>query len=151
LRRQAFLTKGVRIELIDYRESPTFYHGLHFEGGVLSYIQYLNDAEQILQDEPFYVEKESENVAVEVAFMYNGDIETKELSFANNIYTPDGNKMCKIMTPRTITVHGVNSVFLYPAESLPTPNSRGLASGLNENSVLYIINIATRAASTPSL
>jgi hypothetical protein len=59
--------------------------------------------------------------------------------------------MCKIMTPRTITVHGVNSVFLYPAESLPTPNSRGLASGLNENSVLYIINIATRAASTPSL
>lgn len=90
LRRQAFLTKGIRIELIDYREAPTFYHGFYFEGGVLSYIQYLNDADQKLQEEPFYVEKEHENVAVEVAFMYNGDIETRELSFANNIYTPDG-------------------------------------------------------------
>ena len=90
LRRQAFLTKGIRIELIDYREAPAFYHGFYFEGGVLSYIQYLNDADQKLQEEPFYVEKEHENVAVEVAFMYNGDIETRELSFANNIYTPDG-------------------------------------------------------------
>lgn len=90
LRRQAFLTKGIRIECIDYRETPAFYHGFYFEGGVLSYIRYLNDSEQLLQDEPFYVEKQYENVSVEVAFMYNNDIETQELSFANNIYTPDG-------------------------------------------------------------
>ncbi len=90
LRRQAFLTKGIRIELIDYRETPAFYHGFYFEGGVLSYIQYLNDTDQLLQEEPFYVEKEVDNVQVEVAFMYNNEIETKELSFANNIYTPDG-------------------------------------------------------------
>jgi DNA gyrase subunit B len=90
LRRQAFLTKGIRIEFIDYREKPTYYHGFHFEGGVLSYIKYLNDTDQLLQEEPFYVEKQYENVAVEAAFMYNNEIETKELSFANNIYTPDG-------------------------------------------------------------
>ncbi len=90
LRRQSFLTKGVRIELIDYREQPAFYHGFHFEGGVLSYIKYLNDAEELLQEEAFYVEKQHENVLVEAAFIYNGDIETQELSFANNIYTPDG-------------------------------------------------------------
>lgn len=90
LRRQAFLTKGVRIELIDYREAPAFYHGFHFEGGVLSYIKYLNNGATSLQDEPFYVEKDSENVQVEVGFLYNGEIETQELSFANNIYTPDG-------------------------------------------------------------
>lgn len=90
LRRQSFLTKGIRIELIDYRETPAYYHGFHFEGGVLSYIKYLNDTDQLLQEEPFYVEKQHENVAVETAFMYNNEIETKELSFANNIYTPDG-------------------------------------------------------------
>jgi DNA gyrase subunit B len=90
LRRQAFLTKGVRIELIDYREQPAFYHGFHFEGGVLSYIKYLNDTDELLQEEAFYVEKQHENVLVEAAFIYNGDIETQELSFANNIYTPDG-------------------------------------------------------------
>jgi len=90
LRRQAFLTKGIRIELIDYREAPAFYHGFHFEGGVLSYIKYLNNGAVSLQDEPFYIEKDSENVQVEVGFLYNGEIETQELSFANNIYTPDG-------------------------------------------------------------
>jgi DNA gyrase subunit B len=90
LRRQAFLTKGIRIELIDYRETPAFYHGFHFEGGVLSYIKYLNNSTPSLQDEPFYVEKEAEKVQVEVGFLYNSEIETQELSFANNIYTPDG-------------------------------------------------------------
>jgi DNA gyrase subunit B len=90
LRRQAFLTKGIRIELIDYREAPAYYHGFHFEGGVLSYIKYLNDTDQLLQEEPFYVEKQHENVLVEAAFIYNNEIETQELSFANNIYTPDG-------------------------------------------------------------
>ncbi len=90
LRRQAFLTKGIRIELIDYREAPAFYHGFHFEGGVLSYIKYLNNSATSLQEEPFYIEKDSEKVQVEVGFLYNGEIETQELSFANNIYTPDG-------------------------------------------------------------
>jgi DNA gyrase subunit B len=90
LRRQAFLTKGIRIELIDYRETPAFYHGFHFEGGVLSYIKYLNNSTPSLQDEAFYVEKEAEQVQVEVGFLYNSEIETQELSFANNIYTPDG-------------------------------------------------------------
>ncbi len=90
LRRQAFLTKGVRIELIDYRDAPAFYHGFHFEGGVLSYIKYLNDTDQLLQEEAFYVEKQYEGVLVEASFIYNNEIETQELSFANNIYTPDG-------------------------------------------------------------
>ncbi len=90
LRRQAFLTKGIRIELVDYREQPAIYHGFYFEGGVLSYIKYLNDTDQLLQEEPFYVEKQHENVLVETAFIYNNEIETQELSFANNIYTPDG-------------------------------------------------------------
>jgi len=90
LRRQAFLTKGIRIELIDYRDQPAYYHGFYFEGGVLSYIRYLNNGTPSLQDEIFYIEKQHENVLVEVAFLYNDEIDTQELSFANNIFTPDG-------------------------------------------------------------
>lgn len=90
LRRQAFLTKGVRIELIDYRNTPAYYHGFYFDGGLLSFIKYLNDTDKLLQEEPFYIEKNAENVQVEAAFIYNNEIETQELSFANNIYTPDG-------------------------------------------------------------
>lgn len=90
LRRQSFLTKGIHIELIDYREKPQFYHAFYFDGGLLSFIRHLNAGEKLLQDEPFYVEKTAEDIQVEATFMYNNDIETQELSFANNIYTPDG-------------------------------------------------------------
>ncbi|MFA5386626.1 MAG: DNA topoisomerase (ATP-hydrolyzing) subunit B [Candidatus Paceibacterota bacterium] len=90
LRQQAFLTKGVKIELIDERTSPFAYHAFCFDGGVLSFIRHLNRSNQPLQKEIFYVNKSSEDIEVEVAFLYNQEIEIQEMSFANNIYTPDG-------------------------------------------------------------
>ena len=90
LRRQAFLTKGVRIELIDYRDEVIFYKAFYFEGGLLSFIKYLNADQEPIQEQIFYVDKTIDDVQVEVAFMYNEDIETQELGFANNIYTIDG-------------------------------------------------------------
>ena len=90
LRQQAFLTKGVRIEIIDYRNNPPFYHSFYFEGGLLSFINYLNHSNKQIQKEIFNVNKSYENIDVETAFVYNEEIETQELSFANNIYTPDG-------------------------------------------------------------
>lgn len=90
LRQQAFLTKGVKIEVVDFRDKEPWYHALYFDGGLLSFVRFLNDIEKPVQETPFYVNKTSENVEVEVAFLYNNDIEAKELSFANNIYTPDG-------------------------------------------------------------
>ena len=90
LRQQAFLTKGIKIEIVDQRVLPASYHGFYFDGGLLSFIKYINEGEKLIQDEPFYVNKESEKIEVEAAFIYSEDIETKELSFANNIYTPDG-------------------------------------------------------------
>ena len=90
LRQQAFLTKGIKIEIVDQRTLPASYHGFYFDGGLLSFIKYINEGEKLIQDEPFYVNKESEKIEVEAAFIYSEDIETKELSFANNIYTPDG-------------------------------------------------------------
>jgi len=92
LRQQAFLTKGVKIEIIDTRKSEMIagYHAFYFDGGLLSFVKYLNSTEKVVQDTPFYVHKQDGKVEVEAAFSYNNDIDTEELSFANNIYTPDG-------------------------------------------------------------
>ncbi len=92
LRQQAFLTKGVKIEVIDARDADAapIYYAFYFEGGLLSFIQYLNRSNEIAQQEIFHVRKDYEGVDVEAACVYSDDIESKELSFANNIYTPDG-------------------------------------------------------------
>ncbi len=90
LRQQAFLTKGIRIEIIDYREETPFYYSFQFEGGLISFIEYLNISHQPIQKEIFYIDKEHEDIGVETAFIYNDTTEIRELSFANNIYTPDG-------------------------------------------------------------
>ncbi len=90
LRQQAFLVKGLRIEVIDQREEIPVYYAFCFEGGIISFLKYLNEYNDQIQDEPFYVDKEYDGMPVEAAFVYNDDTETQELSFANNIYTPDG-------------------------------------------------------------
>jgi DNA gyrase subunit B len=91
LRQQAFLTKGIHIEIIDTRdEKNPFYHGFYFDGGLRSFLKHVSQGEKPLQEDVFYVEKEYEGMGVEVAFAYTDELETHELSFANNIYTPDG-------------------------------------------------------------
>ncbi|MGC8775693.1 MAG: DNA gyrase/topoisomerase IV subunit B, partial [Minisyncoccia bacterium] len=103
LRQQAYLTKGVRINILDKRKEVPKFYGFYFEGGLLSFVKYLSQDEKKLQEEIFYVHKEynleesaNENhkgkgsIEIESAFLYVDDTETRELSFANNIYTPDG-------------------------------------------------------------
>lgn len=91
LRQQAYLTKGVMIEIIDKREKEEGdYYGFYFDNGVKSFIRHLSDEEAPLQSQPFYVEKMVDDIYVEVALTYSNELETKELSFANNIHTLDG-------------------------------------------------------------
>ena len=90
-REQAYLTKGLRIALIDEREGSPFYHAFRFDGGLLSFIDYLNeDGHEVVHDNVFHVHKDYEDMDVEVALSYNDGVETVELSFANNINTTDG-------------------------------------------------------------
>lgn len=94
LRQQAYLTKGVTIRIFDEREvkkgeeAPSY--SFHFEGGIVSYIKHLNRFETPQHDNVFYVEKIQDEILVEVALQYINDIETREISFANNIHTTDG-------------------------------------------------------------
>jgi len=88
LRQQAYLTKNTKIEIINEAKnrSYTFY----FDGGIASYVRYLNRSKQVKQENVFYVEQELEGVMVEVALQYTDDLQGLEISFANNIHTPEG-------------------------------------------------------------
>lgn len=94
LRHQAYLTKGVRVRFYDRRSEPTLVYGFRFDGGLLSFIKYLYQdggrEERLIQRDIFYTNKNVEKIEIETSFVYTEDIETKEVSFANNIHTPDG-------------------------------------------------------------
>ena len=90
LRRQAYLTKGVRIKFIDSTKTPPFEYTFYFEGGLKSYIKYLIGPNTPLHPNVFYVSKEKDGVLVEAAFQYTQERECWEESFANNIHTEDG-------------------------------------------------------------
>lgn len=92
-RRQAYLTKGVKIIILDEREkdvrqTPENYT-FCFEGGIKSYVSYIDRNKESLTD-PIYIEKREEDTLVEVAMQYTNDFNEHAFSFANNIYTTEG-------------------------------------------------------------
>jgi DNA gyrase subunit B len=86
LRQQAYLTKNVRITIIEQART----YGFYFEGGLISYIKHLNKREKVLHNNIFYAEREKDNILVETAVQYTEDIQPLEVSFANNIHTGEG-------------------------------------------------------------
>ncbi len=92
LRQQAYLTKGVKVTVKDERSEnvPSRYYTFYFEGGIVSYVEFLNRNEEVKHKTVFYVAKEQDNIFVEVAMQYTDEISGKELSFANNVHTTEG-------------------------------------------------------------
>ncbi len=90
LRQQAYLTKGLRINILDKRKEERNSYGFYFEGGLQSYLTYLVGNANRIQNNPFYVQREQNSIGIEIAFVYTDDVESEEHAFANNIYTADG-------------------------------------------------------------
>ncbi|MBP8688911.1 DNA topoisomerase IV subunit B, partial [Patescibacteria group bacterium] len=91
LRQQAYLTKQVRIIINDFRnEDNKLTYEFYFDGGIKSYVRYLNRNEKHVQEHIFYFEKEQDNVNVGVALQYTEDYDENVLAFANNIYNLEG-------------------------------------------------------------
>lgn len=88
-REMAFVTKGITIVFRDERVSPPRQHTFYFEGGITSFVRYLNQNRQGLHD-PFYVEKTVDNIGIEVALQYSSAFAESVYAFANTIHTPDG-------------------------------------------------------------
>src|ERR1035437_2138143 len=109
IRQQAYLVKGLKILIIDAREwkkekglddNDVFYFrdlglelpsvSFYFEGGLVSLVKYYNKLQKPVQSNIFYIDKELDNVGVEIALQYVDDISDRIFPFANNIYTGEG-------------------------------------------------------------
>ncbi|MBM7645539.1 DNA gyrase subunit B [Scopulibacillus daqui] len=90
VRELAFLNRGIKIIVEDKREEEGKKVEYHYEGGIKSYVEYLNRSKSVLQEEPIYVEGEKDGISVEIALQYNDGFTSQLYSFANNIHTHDG-------------------------------------------------------------
>lgn len=88
LKHQAYLTKGIFVEVRDERTKKR--DAYYFEGGIKSYVKSLNISKEVLDDDIFYVEKQVEDSIVEIAIQYNDSFLETVKPFANNVLTPDG-------------------------------------------------------------
>lgn len=91
LRQQAYLTKGITINVVDSRpEHRPKRYKFHFEGGIKSYIRSLHRNKTVKNETIFYLDKNIGDTKVEVALQYNDEYNENVLSFANNIHNPEG-------------------------------------------------------------
>jgi DNA gyrase subunit B len=88
LRELAFLNAGVRIQIKDDRSEKS--HDFIYEGGIRSFVEYLNRAKSSLHPEPIYFHGVKDGAEIEIALQYNDGYDEKIFSFANNINTHEG-------------------------------------------------------------
>lgn len=88
IREYAYLTAGIKFELIDHRENSKYTY--YFEGGIKTFLKALNRNKDPLNPTVFYVQKESDGVMVEVALQYNDTFAENVLTFANHIKNNEG-------------------------------------------------------------
>ncbi len=88
LREMAFLTRGLKITFRDEREDKEL--SFYFEGGIVSYVRYLNRNREVLHDRPIHIEKQIDDTIVEVAIQYSKGYAEVMHAFANNVNTVDG-------------------------------------------------------------
>ena len=89
-REMAFLNKGIRITLDDERVEPMLQKEYHYEGGIISFVEYLNKNKTCLFEKPIYIEGVKDGSTVEVALQWNDGYNESVFTFANNIHTPEG-------------------------------------------------------------
>jgi DNA gyrase subunit B len=104
-RQQAYLTKGIKIKIIDRcRKAPVqkdaneeaeYYRNLKeytfcFEGGIKSYVRHLNRKREALNTPPIYIDQTKNDIQVEASIQYNDSFNEGVYTFANNIYTTEG-------------------------------------------------------------
>ena len=88
LREMAFLNKGLRITFIDAKANKE--EVFHYEGGIGSYVEFLNKNKNVMFEKPVYMDKTVDGIAVEIALQYTDAYNESVLSFANNINTHQG-------------------------------------------------------------
>ena len=89
-REVAFLNKGVRITLIDEREEDPQEDVFHYEGGIKSFVEYINRSKNAISEDIIYFDKSMDDCELEIAMQYTDGYSENVLTFANNIHTTEG-------------------------------------------------------------
>lgn len=90
IRELAFLNRGLSISTEDQRDAEPVRLEYQYDGGIKSYVEYLNQSKTVLYEEPIYLEDEQDGIAVEVALQHTDGYHMNIMSFANNIHTYEG-------------------------------------------------------------
>lgn len=90
LRELAFLNRGIRIHLEDFRSSEEKKHEFFFEGGLVSFVEYLNKNKVPIHEKVIYFEGERDQIQIQVAMQWNDSYQENVFSFVNNINTREG-------------------------------------------------------------
>ncbi len=88
LRHAAYLTKGIKTSIEDERNGKRY--SFYFEGGIKSYVKHLNLGKDVVDNDVFYVDKQIDDVQVEIAIQYADTYTETVKAFANNVLNPDG-------------------------------------------------------------
>ena len=89
LREMAFLNKGLKLTIKDNRPEEPVFNEFHYEGGLISFVEFLNKSKEAINTKPIYIEGGDE-VPVEIAIQYTTSYSENTYSFVNNINTPEG-------------------------------------------------------------
>ncbi len=121
LRQQAYLTKGIKINIYDERNiKDKKVYKYYFEGGIASYIKHLNKNNEVKQQNVFYVSKDKDNINVEIAFQYTNEYRESMYAFANNIHNMEGGSHLvgfKAALTRTLNKYARKNNFLKEKDS----------------------------------
>ncbi len=90
LRELAFLNRGLKISIVDERGDAAKRHDFHYEGGIVSFVEFLSASKTPVHPKPIAISAEKDGVAVDIAMQYNDGYNETILCFANNINTVDG-------------------------------------------------------------
>jgi len=88
MRELSFLNRGLKITITDERINKS--HEFQYKGGILEFVQYLNQNKTVLNPRPIYFEAQKDDIIVEVAFQYNAGYTENIFTFVNNINTIEG-------------------------------------------------------------
>ncbi len=129
-RQHAYLTAGLRISVMDERveegKSPKIFN-LYFEDGIKSYVLFMNIDEKLVNETPFYVNKEHEGIVVEAAIQYTNSMDENVKCYTNNIINPEGGT--HLAGFRTALTSAINT-YAQKSELL-----KGLTTSLNGDDV----------------
>ena len=118
-RETAFLTKGLKINLIDRREEKEKVNSFLYEGGIKEFVSFVNKGKTPIYDKVFYCEGEKDNIFVEVAMQHSDSYNESIYSFVNNINTPEGgthiNGFKNVLT-KVVNEYAKNQKFLKEGE-----------------------------------